>query len=236
MLPKAILLDLDDTIISYNGAADAAWQISCSNFVSALKPSFDEAALLDSVYKARNWYWGDPERHRTGRMDLQQARRDVVRIALEDLNYFHAESTLQMADGYSRLQEELIRMFPQSEETLEKLKSMGIKMVLVTNGTTEKQRGKIERFNLSRFFEFCLVEGEVGFGKPDTRVFQLALERLDLSPGQVWMVGDNLVWDVEAPQKLGIHSIWNDYRKEGLPAGTGVKPDRIIHSIAELLE
>jgi beta-phosphoglucomutase-like phosphatase (HAD superfamily) len=37
MLPKAILLDLDDTIVSYDGASDIAWQEMCDNFMAENK-------------------------------------------------------------------------------------------------------------------------------------------------------------------------------------------------------
>jgi putative hydrolase of the HAD superfamily len=50
------------------------------------------------------------------------------------------------------------------------------------------------------------------------------------------MVGDNLAWDIEAPQKLGIYAVWNDYDKAGLPKNTTVVHGRIIHSISELLD
>ena len=48
-------------------------------------------------------------------------------------------------------------------------------------------------------------------------------------------VGDNLEWEVEVPQRLGIYAIWMDVHGEGLPQGSRVKPDRIIRSLAELL-
>ena len=49
------------------------------------------------------------------------------------------------------------------------------------------------------------------------------------------MVGDNLEWEVEVPQRLGIYAIWNDVHGEGLPTESAVKPDRIIRSLTELL-
>jgi putative hydrolase of the HAD superfamily len=140
-----------------------------------------------------------------------------------------------MVDSISKLQKELVYLFPESIRTLEHLKSAGIKMALITNGMVENQRPKIEKFNLTRFFEFCLIEEEVGFGKPDLRVFQLVLQKLHLKPDQLWMVGDNLVWDVEAPQKIGIYSVWNDYKGGGLPPDSQIKPDRVIGNISELL-
>lgn len=235
MLPKAILFDLDDTIVSYNEAGKRAWVECCNAFVNRVDTSFDVVALLESIEKAKRWYWGDLERHRIGRLDLNKARREVVKIALTELKFFDESIANELADHFSGLQYELICLFPDSIETLEKLKKAGTRMALITNGASESQRGKINRFCLSGFFEFCLVEGEIGYGKPDVRVFETALQMLELSADEVWMVGDNLVWDIEAPQKLGIYSIWNDYGKVGLPENSMVIPDRIIHSISELL-
>jgi len=235
MLPKAILFDLDDTIISFDGAAEIAWEKATSIFVKHNDTHFDADILLDSINRVRKWYWGDAKRHKSGRMDMKRARRDIVKMSLENLEYYDEERAYEMADSYSKMQEDLICLFPNSLITLKHLKSMEIRMVLITNGTSEKQRGKINKFCLSDYFERCFIEEEVGFGKPDTRVFQLVLDELGLKANDVWMVGDNLVWDIEAPQKVGIYSIWNDYRKNGLPDKSQIIPDRIIHSISELL-
>lgn len=234
-LPEAILFDLDDTIVSFDGVCDPAWEEVCCAFC-ARTGSFEADLLLQSIYAVKEWYWGDPERHRTGRLDILAARREVVRMAFERLGAFNELEAFELADGYSRRQEEMIHLFPGAVETLEELQRRGIRMGLITNGMPLTQRAKIDRFHLEKYFEFCLIEGEVGFGKPDVRVFELALEKLGLPASEVWMIGDNLVWDVAAPQKLGITGIWNDYLHKGLPAGSPVIPDRIIHAIRELIE
>ena len=64
----------------------------------------------------------------------------------------------------------------------------------------------------------------------------LALASLSLSPEDVWFVGDNLEWDVSAPQKLGIFGIWNDFKGLGLPPSSEIVPDRIINNISELIK
>lgn len=38
------------------------------------------------------------------------------------------------------------------------------------------------------------------------RIFEIALAKLGLKADEAWMVGDNLEWDIEAPQKVGIFS------------------------------
>ena len=49
------------------------------------------------------------------------------------------------------------------------------------------------------------------------------------------MIGDNLDWEIAAPQELGIYSVWVDAARKGLPGNTQVRPDRIITNLAELL-
>jgi hypothetical protein len=50
---------------------------------------------------------------------------------------------------------------------------------LLTNGGSKGQRLKIDRFDLAPLFDAILIEGEVGFGKPDPRIYTKALEALD---------------------------------------------------------
>jgi FMN phosphatase YigB (HAD superfamily) len=49
----------------------------------------------------------------------------------------------------------------------------------------------------------------------------------------VWAT--NLEWDVGAPQSFGAYGIWVDVGRGGLPEGAPVRPDRIVHSIRELI-
>ena len=83
-------------------------------------------------------------------------------------------------------------------------------------------------------FDAILVEGELGFGKPDERVYRRALSALGVEPADAWMVGDNLELDVGAPQKLGMSGVWIDARGRGLPGDSAVKPDYIVRSLADL--
>jgi putative hydrolase of the HAD superfamily len=49
------------------------------------------------------------------------------------------------------------------------------------------------------------------------------------------MVGDNLEWDVLAPQRLGLRGVWVDGPGQGLPKSCSVAPHRIIRAFAELV-
>jgi putative hydrolase of the HAD superfamily len=104
----------------------------------------------------------------------------------------------------------------------------------VTNGDAAMQRDKIERFALAPFFDVVVIEGEFGAGKPDPAVYRHALAALGAAPPDTIMVGDNLDWDVAAPQRLGLAGVWLDRPGGGLPAGSPVRPDRTIRSLADL--
>lgn len=141
-----------------------------------------------------------------------------------------------MTTCFRDLRDEAIGFLPGAQEALDEFVRRDLGLALLTNGQTELQRAKLDRFGLERYFHAICVEGELGFGKPDPRVFEIALNALALEPGDVWMVGDNLEWDVFGAQQCGIFAVWNDYGGRGLPEGAEVKPDRIIRRLAELVE
>ena len=140
-----------------------------------------------------------------------------------------------MADRYATKRDETLRPFPGAIDTLRRLKAAGVRMGLLTNGSSESQRGKIDKHGLAEFFDHIQIEGEFGIGKPDKRAFRNALDVLGAAPNEAWMIGDNLITDIRGTQQIGIHAVWVDSQGNGLPEGTSVRPDRTIRSLSELL-
>ncbi len=234
MLPQAIFFDLDDTLLRYNIPLESAWQKACEISLKDIQ-TIKVAELLQQIETARNWYWSDPERHRAGRLNLLSARTAIVRKALKQLGHDDEGTADNIAVNYANILDGTLDFFPDAEKTLKELLKKKVKLALLTNGAGEVQRTKINRFGLARYFPTCLVEGELGYGKPDQRVFKLALQKLDVDPNQVWMVGDDLERDIGGAQTAGIFSIWHDYNKTGLPTGSRIIPDKTISHITELL-
>ena len=234
-LPKAILLDLDDTILADAVNGDRCWRIVCSRFAAEV-PGLAADRLLAEIERVRDWYWSDPDRHRRGRLNLEQARQELVGMALQALGAEAPDLARRIAQDFSALRAEVLRPFPGALETLRCLRERGVRLALVTNGSSAAQRRKIDRFGLAPLFDLVIIEGELGLGKPDERVYLHACEQLGVPPAEAWMVGDRLDWDVAAPQRLGILAIWVDNTGQGLPPSSPVRPDRIIRSLSELLE
>jgi len=232
--PGAILFDLDDTLLCFQGVAEQAWETSCDVFVKAHALPYTRGALLTALRKTRQWYWGDPARHKAGREDMQNARREIVRRSLRELGTGDDALANELADRYSALQHSLIHLFPDTTGTLEALRRDGCRLGLITNGSSAGQREKINRFSLAPYFEIILIDQEVGFSKPDARMYRHARDLLGLRYSDLWMVGDNLVWDVEGPMALGMTAVWYDAKRTGLPADTAVRPDAVIRGLSEL--
>jgi len=235
MKPKAILFDLDDTIVADDAVYEKAWE-------NVFKKPILQASELDisklraAIKQAGEWYYSDPERLRKARQNLYAARREVVTSALSSLGIDHPKLARELADSYSEEKEKAIFVYPDAIETISHFKKDGIPLALLTNGSSEYQREKIERFGLAPFFSYIFIEGELGMGKPDERLFRHALGRLGVvDPSEAWMVGDRLEHDVKPARKLGIYAIWVDWRGEGLPESSTVQPDRIIRKLSELL-
>src|SRR5262249_54567851 len=117
---------------------------------------------------------------------------------------------------------------------LERLRARGVVLGLVTNGDAGMQREKIVGFDLGRFFDVVVVEGEFGCGKPDARVYRHARGALGVNPRETWMVGDLLVWDVQGAQQVGVTAAGLARERHGLPSPAPTVPDRILGSLAEL--
>jgi len=234
MLPSAILFDMDETLLTNTLPIDEAWQQACQTSVKENK-TLQADALFEQISIVREWYWSDPERHRLGRLNLLKARTEVVSIALAKLGNRDEKTVARIATDYSSLIDRSLDFFPQAEDTLRQLVNKKLKLALLTNGAGAVQQEKIKRFGLSRYFSTILIEGELGFGKPDRRVFETAVTKLDVTPGQTWMVGDDLQRDIAGAKQSGIYTVWCDYERNGLPEGSKVKPDKIIGKLAALL-
>ena len=233
VLPRAILLDLDDTILDAGGGIAPAWKEACAAHCSELG-SIDPGTLYDAIEQTRQWFWSDDARHRRGRLDLDAAAREVVTLAIASLGISNPDVGARIAARYSEVRRKGFEPFPGAVETLRWCRDSGSRLALVSNGNAATQWGKINRFELRELFDAILIEGALGFGKPDPRVYQRALEELDTPAGNAWMIGDHLEFDVAQPQRMGMFGIWIDANGTGLPADSSVKPDRILRRLADL--
>ncbi len=229
---KAMLFDLDDTLLDYSGDAARCWSEAC---VTVGGPAgVDADALRAAIRDVGAWFWSDAERHRCERTDMLGAWRKIVEGALDRCGGARDGLAARVAADFAARRRATWKLFPDALPTLEHLRARRVVLGLLTNGDARMQREKIADFDLARFFDVVVIEGEFGCGKPDARVFQHALGALGVSPREAWMVGDHLVWDVLGAQQVGVSAAWLDRQGHGLPSDAPSVPDRIVGSLADL--
>jgi len=234
MKPELILFDLDDTLMAFDLVTAEAWDKTVDIFIQNNDINLDKPLILEKIHAARKWYWSDPERHKTGRANIVNARRDIVKSALKDYSGLEINKLEEMADTFSSIHENLWYLLDGVEETLQKIKEKNIKLGVMTNGTSEGQRKKLKRFDIEKYFDYIFIEGEAGYGKPDIKMYEYMLQKTKVQNNKIIMVGDNLIWDIEPPQKLGIFTIWINTKKVSLE-DFNIKPDMIIREISDIL-
>jgi putative hydrolase of the HAD superfamily len=229
---KALLLDLDDTLLDYSGGVDESWRDAGK--VCCVRAGVDVETFLQAMIETRRWFWSDPTRHREERVNMPRAWQRIAAHALSSLGVPCDGLDAALAREYAACRRAVMRLFPDALETLERFRASGIPLGLVTNGDASQQRDKIERFGLAPYFEVMVIEGEFGAGKPDEAVYRHALDHLGVAPREAWMVGDHLEFDVDGSQRLGLRGIWIDRPGAGLAPDSAIRPYRIIRSLREL--
>jgi putative hydrolase of the HAD superfamily len=230
--PTAIFFDMDGTILDWTTGMEESWLASCEAHGDGL---FVAADMHAAIRERRTWFWGDPDRARVARMDLDGASREIVRHAFADRGLEMHDLAHRIADDYRARRAACIFPYPGAIETLASFKERGIRLALLTNGEAKNQRRSVVQHQLEQYFDCIVIEGEFGTGKPDERVFAHAMQSCGAKLETTWMVGDSLEADIAPAVALGMHAVWVDELGDGVPDAAAVRPHRIVRAIRELL-
>lgn len=239
MKPRALFFDLDDTIVSFSMGQERLWSSVLAQHAASLVGADMERDLAvltrvldDSVGPA---YWADEERAVRGRLELYRARREVLVLGLRELGWDVPEAEIfRVADAYTDAKEQAVAPLEDAVSVVHQLRQLGYRLALLTNGGSEFQRRKIQRYELGSLFDAILVEGEWGVGKPHPSVFEEALRLLNVDASEVWMIGDNFDADICGAAKVGIRGVWVHHGRTAPPGA--VRPLYSIAHIRELLD
>ena len=99
------------------------------------------------------------------------------------------------------------RIFDDVRPLLRALSDDGIKLV-VTSNWDERLKPLLTRLRLAGNFDFVAVSGEIGYHKPDVRLFQAVTRHLGVSPQAILHVGDSDFEDVAGARAAG----WEAWR------------------------
>lgn len=89
-------------------------------------------------------------------------------------------------------------------ETLLSLQDAGVKLAVVSNFDS-RLRKLLKELNVLDLFDAVIISSEVGFEKPDARIFKAALDGINVAAGKAVHVGDDQVADKEGANAIGLH-------------------------------
>jgi putative hydrolase of the HAD superfamily len=133
------------------------------------------------------------------------------------------------------------KLRPGVKAVLENLHSQGYKLAAITNYNADRvfQR-TIDYLGLRPYFDICLSSGSVEYRKPDTKIFDIALERWEALAYEVVVVGDSLAEDIAGGIELGALTVLLEQETAPQVAfsneqlASQVRPDARIADLAEL--
>ena len=208
---EAVLFDMGGTLIDY---PLPSWPVAAGRCVQGIvtgllvgnESSFPPAAAVPDPEHA-------PSRRRSRHPDtalpyritmaLRRMVRSISGLTLPTLGEMCTRPL--MAKG---------RLFPDALPALRQLRARGYRLGLVSNtpwGTPDYLwTGQLERFGLAGFFEVACFSSDVGFRKPDPRIFRTALDLLGVPAARAIFVGDEPQADIGGARDAGLRTVWVD--------------------------
>jgi putative hydrolase of the HAD superfamily len=231
---RAVLFDLDGTLMDHDAARSAALQAHLGGWLPGLEA--DELTRLETEWQRLEALHFDE--YTRGECTFTEQRRRRVRGIQAVLEREPAEELAADAwfAAYLRHYRAAWRAFDDVLPALSALEQAQPSIVLgiVTNGEGEPQRAKLAAIGLGERFPVVVASGEARVAKPEAEIFALACKRLGVEPAQAAHVGDRLDLDAEGAAAAGLRGIWLD-RLETAPHHTQIERISALHELPAVL-
>ena len=219
---RAVFLDIGDTVMRPNPSWEHIYAIAFEEHGVEVELE----ALRDALRAAyHHGGWGFE-----GGFDPTE-ENSYQRTVLIDQAAISELGIGPMPDSFFRRLSELFlvvsnwHVFPDVMPALDALKERGLKIGAVSNWVWQLPE-LLHSLELVSHFDFIAASARVGYEKPHPAIFQYALERAGVAPGEAIHVGDHLDADVGGAQSVGIAPVLIDrrgrFRPDEVPAGVPV--------------
>lgn len=252
---RAVVFDLDDTLLVDMRAVDAAFAATAAR----AEPDAERAQQLGITVREearRIWRaaptvslaqdlgiasWEGLCSDFTGGHDVLAPfrewaptyQRESWIAGLAAYGIADADLAVELAEGFPGIRRQHFELFPGARELLERLRADGYRLGLLTNGPPDLQRAKIRATGIEDAFDTVTISGEAGVGKPNPEVFGIVLAGLGVEGAEAVMVGDNPKRDIAGGQAVGMRAIRVDPNGYGRPEG--MDADAEIDDITEVI-
>lgn len=238
---KAILFDLDDTLLDWRGF-NQEWPTFEQQF---LQRTFDYIGRVTTPLTDFEAFVTE-FRHRT-REAWQAGRGNLIAPNLGTILVETAES-LGTAAGVLSVEGCLTAyewgavpgtvIFPGVPEALTTIREHGVETAIVTNAYQPMwlRDAELKQHNLLHFFPKCRVSAaDAGYLKPHPAIFEYTLKQLGIKPEEAVFVGDNPIADIAGAQAVGMQAVLRVTTPVPPMLSGLIVPDAAINGLPELL-
>lgn len=256
MAIKVIFFDLDDTLIYEKSQADEAflatikpleeeYNIDSQKFIASLKknaralwhslPTYDYARKIGISAWEALWanFIGKHEMLKQLSFYARKYQFETWYNTLLEFNINNNEQASFLSKKFHRERRLRHKVKPGSIEVLKKLRKNFL-LGCITNGTPDLQHEKIIGCQLNEYFNHIIISGEVDYGKPDVEIFNIALNKFNVSGEESIMIGDTLETDIEGAKNAGLITVW--LNEGNLEKESEIKPDYEIYNLKQVLK
>ncbi len=220
MTIKAVLFDLDNTLVDFVGMKKRASRSAAYAMVAAGLEE-DAESLSSELFDFYLGYWIEAD-DAFEKFLLKKYGRTDIRVLAAGVNAYLKEKYL------------CLRAYPGVKETLEVLKRQGLKMAVVSDGMRLKAWMRLNEAGIDGFFDCVVTFDDTGRKKPSSEPFRKAVEELGVSPGECLFVGDWPDRDIAGAKELGMKTALAVYGC--ITDKNGTKADYEIEDVREILD
>jgi putative hydrolase of the HAD superfamily len=164
-----------------------------------------------------------------GKIDKAGLRAQRFQLIFQAAGASKLEIPLTFEDDFIHKTSSKPHVLPYAFEILEYLKPK-YGLHIITNGFNESQSRKLNASGLTPYFDLVITSETTGHKKPDPKIFQYALDKIDAHHYEVVMIGDNPDSDILGAKNAEIDQIFfNPYGKE-----IAFEPTHTIQHLSEL--
>ena len=201
----AVLLDLDDTLVDSTAAMIAAGRTAAAALWPQVGPDLHEAAARRFRADPRGLFGA----YTRGELDFTAMRRARVTDLAEHLGLDHLEDAHgRFEAAYAPAFADHLRVFEDVTSLLRRAEGHGWPVGVLTNSGAAYTAEKLRLAGLEDRFEVVVTTDDLGYGKPDPRVFAHACSLLGSEPAVTAYVGDDPVVDAHGARAAGLYAVW----------------------------
>ena len=191
---------------------------------------FDHDSFYRKYRFVNNRLW---DLYNKGKINQKELRESRFVKTLTGLGLEAHEVPAGLSEAYTDLCPTKTAVFPYTYDVLAYLQPR-YGLHIITNGFKDVQHIKMSGSNLTGYFKEIITSECCGYKKPDKRIFEHALDRIQVRPQECLMIGDNLECDIEGAREAGLDQAFFDPERSSRKLRP--KPTYHIHCLSELQE